>query len=217
MTPRDKRIQEERKADPQFNPHPRRRWWRTQFSSLFHRSATLHDESDDETDSSKENHKSRRVRPDMIRRIDDKPKLINPSGWISEGRMPTAQENPVESESIKSRSPTKEPEPTNPTSGQPPQITHLQPSHQQQSDLDGESGSELEDLNQLPPRSRTNRRVSDSGAFPYRKCTGQRHLLPVDIVPRLSAAKSPTFIPVPTSWPFYDSDSNRGIRPLPTS
>ncbi|KAI0079232.1 hypothetical protein K474DRAFT_1659278 [Panus rudis PR-1116 ss-1] len=30
-----------------------------------------------------------RVRPDMIRRMDDAPKLVNPSGWISEGHQPT--------------------------------------------------------------------------------------------------------------------------------
>lgn len=30
----------------------------------------------------------RRLRPDMIRRMDDAPKLINPSGWISEGGPP---------------------------------------------------------------------------------------------------------------------------------
>lgn len=29
---------------------------------------------------------SRKLRPDMIRRMDDAPQLVNPSGWISEGR-----------------------------------------------------------------------------------------------------------------------------------
>ena len=172
LTTRDKHIEEKRKANPQLNVHPRRRWWRNQISSLFHRSTTLHDESDDETDSSKENHKNRRVRPDMIRRIDDKPKLINPSGWISEGRMPTARENLMESESIRSKSSTKEPEPTNPTLVHSSETTHPQPSHQQQSGLDAVSESELEDLNQIPPRGRTNQRVSDSETFPYRECTG---------------------------------------------
>lgn len=28
---------------------------------------------------------SRKLRPDMIRRMDDAPKLVNPSGWVSEG------------------------------------------------------------------------------------------------------------------------------------
>ncbi|TFY57734.1 hypothetical protein EVG20_g8425 [Dentipellis fragilis] len=32
------------------------------------------------------NGEARRLRPDMIRRMDDAPKLVNPSGWISEGR-----------------------------------------------------------------------------------------------------------------------------------
>jgi hypothetical protein len=171
LTGRDRYIDKERKADPQLNPHARRRWWRTPFPTLLHRSATLHDESDNETDSSKENHKNRRVRPDMIRRIDDRPKLINPSGWISEGRMPTALEGLVESESTRSRSSIREPVPTNSILAQSPGPTHSQLSGQSNyNDLEAESESGLEDLNQIPPRGRTNRRVSDPGAFPHRKC-----------------------------------------------
>lgn len=115
---------------------------------------------------------NRRLRPDMIRRIDDKPKLINPSGWISEGRMPTAQEGLVESEPTRSRSSIREPVPTNPTPAQSPGPIHSQLSGQQSNDLEAESESELEDLNQIPPRGRTNRRVSDPGAFPHSKCAG---------------------------------------------
>lgn len=37
-----------------------------------------------------------RLRPDMIRRIDDAPKLVNPSGWISEGRSDPLKVIPVE-------------------------------------------------------------------------------------------------------------------------
>lgn len=38
----------------------------------------------------------RRLRPDMIRRIDDAPRLVNPSGWISEGRAgPTDDVRPT--------------------------------------------------------------------------------------------------------------------------
>lgn len=32
-----------------------------------------------------------KLRPDMIRRMDDAPKLVNPSGWVSEGRTPVAR------------------------------------------------------------------------------------------------------------------------------
>lgn len=39
-----------------------------------------------------------RLRPDMIRRIDDAPKLVNPSGWISEGRTNPLKVIPVEPE-----------------------------------------------------------------------------------------------------------------------
>ena len=154
----------------------RRRWWRFPFSTLLHRSATLHDESDHETDStrsSKKNNKNRRVRTDMIRRIDDKPKLVNPSGWISEGRMPTGTaregDNLAEREPTRSRSSITEPEPIDPTLSQSPEPTHPQLPDQQASGSEAESESELEDLSEIPRRGRHNRRVSDPGAFPHRK------------------------------------------------
>ncbi|KAJ3511772.1 hypothetical protein NLJ89_g3904 [Agrocybe chaxingu] len=34
----------------------------------------------------------RKLRPDMIRRMDDAPKLINPSGWVTEGRPPSLKQ-----------------------------------------------------------------------------------------------------------------------------
>ena len=171
---RDKHIQEERKARPELNSQPRRRWWRSPFSTLLHRSPTLHDESDHETDSthsSKKNHKKRRVRPDMIRRMDDKPQLVNPSGWISEGRTMTTQEggNPVQSGSARSTSSIRELEPTNPTLAHSPKPIHSQLSDQQTNGSEAGSESELEDLSEIPRRGRHNRRVSDPGAFPHRK------------------------------------------------
>jgi hypothetical protein len=161
-------------ARPGSNPHPRRKWWRSPISTLLHRSATLRDESDDESDSirsSKENHKNRRVRPDMIRRVDDKPKLLNPSGSISEGRMVTVQEGgtPVESVPTRSRSSIRESQPANPTSVQSPESILSQPSDQQPNDLEAGSESEPEDLNEITHRGRRNRRVSGSGTFPHRK------------------------------------------------
>jgi len=202
LTARDRRIEEERKADGRSNPHARRRWWRTPISTLLHRSTTLHDESDNETvssRSSKENHKNRRVRPDMIRRIDDKPKLVNPSGWISEGPTPTAQENLVESGSTRSRSLIREPEPANPAFVQSPGPIHSQLSSQRPDDLEAESESELEDLGEIPPRGRHNRRISDPGAFPHRKSFDWACILPIDIVHSLSSTESPTLVSAPTS------------------
>ncbi|KAF8911487.1 cation transport protein-domain-containing protein [Gymnopilus junonius] len=35
----------------------------------------------------------RKLRPDMIRRMDDAPKLINPSGWVSEGPAPSREQS----------------------------------------------------------------------------------------------------------------------------
>ncbi|KAH7909367.1 cation transport protein-domain-containing protein [Hygrophoropsis aurantiaca] len=42
--------------------------------------------SDEDRDSPKEKEGGRKLRTDMIRRMDAPPKLVNPSGWISEGR-----------------------------------------------------------------------------------------------------------------------------------
>ena len=190
MTARDKRIAEERKANPELNPQARRRWWKSPISTLLHRTPTLHDESDHETDSthsSKRGHKNRRVRPDMIRRVDDKPKLVNPSGWISEGRMLSAQQGGlVESGLSRSRSSIGEPEPANPTLVQSPEPIHSQPSGQQLNDPGAESESDLEDLSKIPRRGRRNRRISDPGGFPHRKSTSDRYafsLLTPSVVP----------------------------------
>jgi hypothetical protein len=35
-----------------------------------------------------------KLRPDMIRRMDDAPKLVNPSGWLSEGHVPSGSSHP---------------------------------------------------------------------------------------------------------------------------
>ena len=200
---RDRRIEEERKVDPELNLHPRRRWWRTPISALLHRSTTLHDESDNESDSSKENRKNRRIQPEMIRRMNDEPKLINPSGWVSEGRMPTAQEGLVESLSIRSRSSIREPEPNSPTFVQQPGPILSQPSGRQPSELEVESKSELEDLSSILPLGRTtDRHISESGSLPYSKFTRWRCILPVHIPSSLSPTKSTTFTPAPTPWPF---------------
>jgi hypothetical protein len=178
LTARDRRIEEERKARPESNGRARRRWWRSPVSTLLRRTATLHDESDNETDSirsSKENQKNRRVRPDMIRRIDDRPMLVNPSGRISEGRMLTVQEGgtPVESGSTRSRSSirssVRELQSTNPRLVQSPEPVHSQPSGQQPNGSEVESESELDDINEITHRGRLNRRISDTGALPHRK------------------------------------------------
>lgn len=74
--------------------------WRSRISTLLRRGSGLSDveEKTDEEDtvtptkngSARERkgggNESRKLRPDMIRRMDDAPKLVNPSGWISEGR-----------------------------------------------------------------------------------------------------------------------------------
>lgn len=135
----------------------------------------------------------------MIRRMDDKPQPVNPSGRISEGRMLTVQEggDQVESESIRSRSSIREPEPTNPTLAQSPGPIHSQLSDQQTNDSGAESESELEDLNEIPPRGRRNRRVSDPGAFPHRKSTPDGYAF--------FLLTSPAVTPPPNLLPLHPS------------
>lgn len=168
MTARDKLIKEKRKADPELNPPTHRKWW-TPISSLLHRSNTLHDESEDGSDPSPSPKKSKnlRVQPHMIRRVDEKPKPINPSGWLSQGRMPIAQAGLVESESIRSKSSITGQQPTN--SAQAPEPTHSHSSGQRSNDFDVESESDLENPSKIPRRGGVTRRVSDLGEFPHRK------------------------------------------------
>lgn len=45
-----------------------------------------------------------KLRPDMIRRMDDAPKLINPSGWVSEGKATSMRREPSVASQPNSRS-----------------------------------------------------------------------------------------------------------------
>lgn len=76
--------------------------WTHRFASLFRKNtglSTVDEITEDDKDESKERTGGiiRKLRPDMIRRMDDAPKLVDPSGWISEGqsvpmmRAPTVQ------------------------------------------------------------------------------------------------------------------------------
>jgi hypothetical protein len=80
------------------------RAWPHRFATLFRRRAPL--STVVEVTEEEEPHRKgrgggviRKLRPDMIRRMDDAPKLIDPSGWISEGqsvpinRVSTMQSN----------------------------------------------------------------------------------------------------------------------------
>ncbi|KAF5393461.1 hypothetical protein D9757_000476 [Collybiopsis confluens] len=67
-----------------------------------------------ESSGTKENSRKtpKKFRTDMIRRMDDAPKLVNPSGWISEGdRIPLGRTNTAHSQTQ-----TRQPDPTSPTS-----------------------------------------------------------------------------------------------------
>ena len=164
LTASGKLIEEERKTNPGLHSRARRRWWRAPISTLLHRSNTLHAETNDETDPhrSSKKHKNRRVRPHMIHRIDEKPKLINPSGLVNQDRMPIAQTGLLGSQSTSPRLPIIEQPPTDSTFSQSPEHTHSQPFVQQSKDSDAESGSELEDLNEAPRRGRRGREALSS-------------------------------------------------------
>ncbi|KAL0955885.1 hypothetical protein HGRIS_002083 [Hohenbuehelia grisea] len=76
--------------------------WPSRFASVFRKNSDLSAVAEDSREESKEHEHSsknisKKLRTDMIRRVDDAPKLINPSGWISEGdrvqlkKVPTIQ------------------------------------------------------------------------------------------------------------------------------
>jgi hypothetical protein len=152
---------------------------------------------------SSKKHKNRRVRPQyMIQRIDEKPKPINPSGWVSQDRMPIAQAGLLRSQSTRPRPPIIEQLPTNSTFSQSPEHIHSQPSGQQSNDSDAESGSELEDLSEVPRRGRYGREALSSLTPPACSHTSTESLV---------------LAPFPTSWPLSHSHANRVICPFPTA
>lgn len=73
-------------------------WWKQAILSALSRKSSRSDDqiSADDDSSTKESKRAggTRLRTDMIRRMDDAPKLVTPSGFLSEGRMTTVPENP---------------------------------------------------------------------------------------------------------------------------
>ncbi|CAL1711435.1 unnamed protein product [Somion occarium] len=65
-------------------------WWKRTLYLLIGRSPTRDSDHSERPGSAT----PPRVRPDMIRRMDDAPKLVNPSGWISEGARPNTSREP---------------------------------------------------------------------------------------------------------------------------
>lgn len=72
--------------EEQFQRQERRPWsnWMT---TLFHPGQIVPEESQDGSDFDRYPKRSiiKKLRPDMIRRMDDAPKLVDPSGWITTG------------------------------------------------------------------------------------------------------------------------------------
>ena len=201
MAARDRLINEKRKANPDLDPHARRKLWKSRVSSLLRRSDTLH-EGDDESDSSRSRKKKlehRRVQPHMIRRTDEQPRPVNPSGWISQGGTSIPQASLMKSRSNGSKSSIRGQQP-NSSFPQNQEPAHSQPSGQRQNDLEVGSESELEDLNEIPRRGRS----TD---------LGNRKLVLDRFVPTVDTAHSR---PPPTSWSLRYSSPDHRVRPYST-
>ncbi|KAF5357330.1 hypothetical protein D9758_005883 [Tetrapyrgos nigripes] len=70
------------------------------WTNLFKRKGKDVAHPDDIEERSEKKSGSKKLRTDMIRRMDDAPKLVNPSGWISEGdRIPIQEYSPARSNS----------------------------------------------------------------------------------------------------------------------
>lgn len=69
--------------------------------------STVEELSEDEPTSKERKAKSvlQKLRPDMIRRMDDAPKLVNPSGWISEGDSNAARKGSITEDRAESGTP----------------------------------------------------------------------------------------------------------------
>jgi hypothetical protein len=81
------------------------RTWPQRFTTIFRRRTALSTvvevtEEEQPRDEDRRGGTIRKLRPDMIRRMDDAPKLVDPNGWISEGqsapmnRVSTINSNP---------------------------------------------------------------------------------------------------------------------------
>lgn len=89
-TLRGSRLDEERLA-----AQHERRPWSGRMAALFRpgrsQISVVAEDSSDGSSSVRPNNRGiiRKLRPDMIRRMDDAPKLVNPSGWITGGNAPS--------------------------------------------------------------------------------------------------------------------------------
>jgi len=70
-----------------------RRPWSHWVTTMFHPGHFVTEESQDGSDSDRYPKRSiiKKLRPDMIRRMDDAPKLVDPSGWITAGDAPVSR------------------------------------------------------------------------------------------------------------------------------
>lgn len=204
LNARDKLIKDESRATPELDPRPRGRWWRTPISTLIRRSNTSHDGSNGRPGSSRSSKKNRQIRPHMIRRTDEKPRPINPSGWPSRGSVPVTQTGLVESNSTRIGE-----QPTDSQRAQPTQPIHSQTSHRGLGDSGAESESGSDELSEIPRYRRATRRVSDLGETSLGK-----FMLDKPFSFDISRSRGPTSA---IKRPFCDSNPNSGVCPFPAT
>jgi hypothetical protein len=108
--------------------------WTRRISTLMSRNTILSAVEEEDDKKPKKKTFMRKLRPEMIRRMDRPPQLINPSGWISEGAQTHSPEPQIEEkkDSVELQRPTftgtlvssPHPVPDTPTS---PSASHLSP------------------------------------------------------------------------------------------
>ncbi|KAH9944580.1 TrkH-domain-containing protein [Amylocystis lapponica] len=148
-------------------------WWRRALELMKpgkDLDATAVGDSDDVVPPEHNRSQPSRLRPDMIRRMDDAPKLVNPSGWISEGHT----EAPAK-ERVVDRSPAPITKPPR------RQLTFTEvdtdaSSTPSPSESESSSDNVIGDLQRSRP-DMGNRRVSDAGGSSQTVTAGRRPVL----------------------------------------
>ncbi|KAJ7821116.1 cation transport protein-domain-containing protein [Mycena olivaceomarginata] len=153
--------------------------WTRRISTLMSRNTILSAVEEEDDKKPKKKTFMRKLRPEMIRRMDRPPQLINPSGWISEGAQTHSPEPQIEEkkDSLELQRPTftetlvssPHPVPDTPTS---PSASHLSPSGRRLSDPGRISPQPSSPITPAFPRSGTIPRTQTvefaPGSFPRR-------------------------------------------------
>ncbi|EPQ55187.1 hypothetical protein GLOTRDRAFT_111153 [Gloeophyllum trabeum ATCC 11539] len=125
------------------------------------RLTSVKEESEESTPKERKPSSVKKLRTDMIRRMDDAPKLVDPSGWISEGRTESTLHTPARGPAVDTREVQ--------TEGQNHQLSFADRpsvSPDRSSTISSSSSEHHEEQTEgatTPDRSRKGRRLSDPG------------------------------------------------------